>query len=127
MTSECGELKALDAEFFDYQAKYITVGGCETRVPAEIDPQTRQQIRKDSAKVFKALRGSGLARIDFLVDQAGKAWFSEINTLPGMSDTSLYPQLFEATGVAYPKVLDQLIEMAFDVYRRKKTLSTERE
>lgn len=125
--SECGELKALESEFFDYQAKYVTVGGCETRVPADIAPQTRQEIRKASILVFKALRGNGLARIDFLVDQKGKAWFSEINTLPGMSDTSLYPQLFEATGQPYAKVLDQLILLALSTHRRKQTLSMERE
>ena len=126
-TSECGELKTLDGEFFDYQAKYITVGGCETRVPAELPEETRAAIRHGSELVFRALRGSGLARVDFLIDGQGKAWFSEINTLPGMSETSLYPQLFEAAGIAYPQVLDELISIALSVYQRKNMLSTERE
>ncbi len=126
-TSECGELKTLDAEFFDYQAKYITEGGCETRVPADVPAQTRAAIRHGSELVFRALRGSGLARVDFLVDAEGKAWFSEINTLPGMSETSLYPQLFEAASVAYPNILEELISIALTVHQRKKTLSTEKE
>ena len=126
-TSECGELKTLEAEFFDYQAKYITAGGCETRVPADLPEQTRAEIRRGSELVFRALRGGGLARVDFLVDGEGKAWFSEINTLPGMSETSLYPQLFEAAGVAYPSVLDELIGLALTAHQRKNTLSTERE
>ena len=125
-SSECGELKSLQSEFFDYQAKYITVGGCETRVPAVIAEQTRQIIRRNSEMIFKMLRGSGLARADFLVDNNGKAWFSEINTLPGMSETSLYPQLFEASGLPYPKVLEELLAIAMRVYRRKQTLAMER-
>lgn len=126
-SSECGELKSLAGEFFDYRAKYITAGGCETRVPAVLPEQTRREIRRGSELIFKALRGSGLARVDFLVDGAGKAWFSEINTLPGMSLTSLYPQLFEAAGTAYPAVLDQLIDLAVRRHARKCALTTERE
>lgn len=125
-SSECGELKMLQSEFFDYQAKYITQGGCETRVPAVLPEQTRANIRRFSELIFKELRGSGLARADFLVDKDGKAWFSEINTLPGMSSTSLYPQLFEAAGMSYGQVLDCLIELALKTYEEKKQLCVER-
>ena len=125
-SSECGELKSLQSEFFDYQAKYITVGGCETRVPAIISEETRQTIRRGSEAIFKMLRGSGLARADFLVDKEGKAWFSEINTMPGMSETSLYPQLFESSGLAYAQVLEELLSIALRIYERKQTLSVER-
>jgi len=124
-SSQCGELKSLAGEFFDYEAKYITVGGCETRVPAVLPEETCKEIRRGSERIFRQLRGSGLARADFLVDQQGKAWFSEINTLPGMSETSLYPQLFEAAGVPYPVVLDELIQLALRVHQRKHTLQTE--
>ncbi|WP_458402285.1 D-alanine--D-alanine ligase family protein [Candidatus Avelusimicrobium sp.] len=125
--SECGELKSLQSEFFDYQAKYITAGGCETRVPADIALPVREQIRQASAQVFKALRCSGLARADFLVDKNGKAWFSEINTLPGMSDTSLFPQLFAAAGVAYADILDRLIALAVQTWQEKQTLRLEKD
>lgn len=124
--SECGELKSLQGEFFDYEAKYITVGGCETRVPAPLPESTRRAIQEGSRRIFQALRCSGLARADFLVDRDGKAWFSEINTLPGLSTTSLYPQLFEASGLAYPAVLEELIALALRVHARKKTLVLER-
>lgn len=125
-SSECGELKTLKSEFFDYQAKYITEGGCETRVPADLPAEVRDLICRQSRAVFKELGGCGLARADFLVDESGKAWFSEINTLPGMSRTSLYPQLFEASGLAYAAILDGLIQIAFDVHERKKKFSLER-
>ncbi len=124
-SSECGELKSLASEFFDYEAKYITVGGCETRVPASVPEKTREKIRHGSEKIFKELRGSGLARADFFVDSEGHIWFSEINTLPGMSETSLYPQLFEAVGMKYADVLDKLIVLAQQVHARKKSLSME--
>ena len=124
-SSECGELKSLASEFFDYQAKYITVGGCETRVPAVLSAQTRAAIRRGSELIFQGLRGSGLARADFLVDKQGKAWFSEMNTMPGMSETSLYPQLFAATGVEYTQILHELIELALRVHQRKSSLFME--
>lgn len=125
-SSACGELKSLAGEFFDYQAKYITVGGCETRVPAQLPDATGEIIRRGSEQIFKQLRGSGLARADFLVDRNGRAWFSEINTIPGMSETSLYPQLFEACGVKYADVLDELLNIALRVHARKHSLSMER-
>lgn len=124
-SSECGELKTLAGEFFDYQAKYITAGGCETKVPAVLPEKTRATIRSGSEAIFKMLRGSGLARADFLVDSNAKAWFSEINTIPGMSETSLYPQLFEASGLPYPEVLEELLAIAVRVYERKRAISTE--
>ena len=79
-SSACGELRSLAGEFFDYEAKYITVGGCETKVPADIAEKTARKLRQDSENIFRALRGSGLARVDFLMDQEGNYYFSEINT-----------------------------------------------
>lgn len=125
-SSLCGELKNPSGGFFDYQAKYITQGGCETRVPADLPDQMQKDIRRFSEIIFRALRGSGLARADFLVGQDGAVWFSEMNTLPGLSETSLYPQLFEASGVPYPQVLDRLIEIALRARERRRGLSLER-
>lgn len=125
-SSACGELRTVAGEFFDYNAKYVVAGGCETNVPADIPSQTAAQMRKDSEAIFRALRGSGLARVDFLMDKAGNYYFSEINTLPGMSETSLYPQLFEACGESYPRLLDGLIDQARVVWTRKRALSLNR-
>lgn len=125
-SSACGELRTLAGEFFDYNAKYIVAGGCETNVPADIPAHTAEQMRQDSEVVFRALRGSGLARVDFLMDKNGAYYFSEINTLPGMSQTSLFPQLFEACGEDYSQILDGLIEQALAVHARKTKLSLTR-
>ncbi len=124
--SACGELRMIAGEFFDYNAKYIVEGGCETKVPADIPADTAAKMRADSMAVFHALNGSGLARADFLMDKDGTYYFSEINTMPGMSETSLFPQLFEACGESYPQILDGLIEQAQAVYQRKKALSLNR-
>lgn len=126
LASACGELKMLAGEFFDYNAKYIVEGGCETRVPAAIPAETEARMRKDALTVFRALRGSGLARADFLMDKTGRYYFSEINTLPGMSETSLYPQLFGASGQQYDKMLDGMIEQAITVWKTKNGLVLQR-
>ena len=126
VSSACGELRTLAGEFFDYNAKYIVAGGCETKVPADIPAQTAQEMRQDSERIFRALRGSGLARVDFLMDKDGSYYFSEINTLPGMSQTSLFPQLFEASGENYSQILDRLIKLAQERHTRKAGLSLSR-
>lgn len=124
--SSCGELKMLANEFFDYEAKYLVQGGCETRVPADIAVSMQQHMQQDARTVFTALRACGLARADFLLGKDGKYYFSEINTLPGMSQTSLFPQLFEASGFNYEAILDGLIQIALRVHREKATLSLSR-
>lgn len=120
--SSCGELKTLAHEFFDYESKYLVQGGCETRVPADIPQSMQQSMQKDALTVFGALRASGLARVDFLLGEDGKYYFSEINTLPGMSETSLFPQLFEASGYNYAAILDGLVQIALRVHQEKASL-----
>ena len=125
-TSACGELRSVAGEFFDYNAKYVVAGGCETQVPAHIPPETESAMRRDTHTLFCALQGCGLARVDFLMDKDGRYYMSEINTLPGMSETSLFPQLFEASGQNYPAILDELIALARQVHARKAALSVSR-
>lgn len=125
-TSACGELSQSSGEFFDYNAKYVVAGGCNMYIPADIPSQTAEKMRRDTAAVFKALQGSGLARADFLMDKQGNYYFSEINTLPGLSETSLFPQLFQACGEDYSQLLDGLIAIARQTYARKKALTVSR-
>lgn len=125
-TSLCGELKVLNSAFFDYKAKYEDPHGCDIKAPADIPQQTQDEMRKASDLVFKVLRGCGLARMDFLLGTDGQFYFSEINTLPGMSATSLFPQLWQASGKRYEDVLDSLIKSAFDRKRENESYSIER-
>ena len=125
-TSACGELRTVAGEFFDYNAKYIVAGGCETQVPAYIPARTAEAMREDTQRLFKALQGCGLARVDYLMDKNGQYYMSEINTLPRMSETSLFPQLFEASGENYVEILDSLIQIAKEAHARKEALATSR-
>ena len=125
-TSACGELRNVTGEFFDYNAKYVVAGGCETQVPAHILPQTEAQMRRDTEVLFRALQGCGLARVDYLMDKDGQYYMSEINTIPGMSETSLFPQLFQSSGKNYVQILNELIEIACRTHARKEKLSLTR-
>ena len=83
------------------------------KIPAEIPEKTRQAIREYSIKAFKALDGQGLSRVDFFVKRdSGEIVLNEINTLPGFTNISMYPKLWEAAGIGYCDLLDKLIELA---------------
>ncbi len=96
-------------EFFDYEAKYTT-GMSEEICPAGIDGELRDQIQSLTMKVFKAIKGRGYARVDFIVKD-NQTYILEINTLPGMTPNSLLPKEAKAAGISYPELLDKMIEL----------------
>ena len=110
--SSCvGEIKSAD-EFYSYDAKYNNENS-KTLIPAEISEENSKEIQKLAIKAFKAISGRGLSRVDFfIVDKTEKIYINEINTLPGFTSISMYPKLFEAVGISYEKLLDDLIELA---------------
>lgn len=111
--SACGELIKSDSEFFDYETKYHNPHGCDMEIPAKLPKTIQKQLQEYTKKFFIALGGTGLSRIDFLISEDGKkAYFSEINTLPGLSKTSLFPNLLKEEGLPYTKQLDILIKTA---------------
>lgn len=113
--SACGELIKSDSEFFDYETKYHNPHGCDMEIPAKISKTLQNKLQEYTKRFFIALGGTGLSRIDFLISQDGrKAYFSEINTLPGMSKTSLFPNLLKAKGLPYTKQLAILIKTALN-------------
>jgi len=125
-TSLCGELVDIKSEFFDYKAKYQIPHGCDIKAPAALPETLQEEMRSSAKKVFEILRGCGLARVDFLLGKDGKYYFSEINTIPGLSLTSLFPELWQATGRKYEDVLDYLIELALKRHKDNAELSLER-
>ncbi|MDR0952756.1 MAG: D-alanine--D-alanine ligase [Elusimicrobiota bacterium] len=125
-TSLCGELATVNSKFFDYKAKYEDPHGCDMKIPAQIPSQAQDKMRQYSLDIFKVLRGEGMARVDFLYGKDGKFYFSEINTIPGLSASSLFPQLWQASGKEYPQVLDLLIDMAIKRHSERKAYSLER-
>lgn len=106
-----GEIKSAE-EFYTYNAKYI-MQESKTLIPAEITKEQEDEIKSQAIRAFKAIDGSGLSRVDFFIENVtGEIYINEINTLPGFTTISMYPQLFENSGIEYSKLLDILIENA---------------
>lgn len=126
IASVVGEVLA-SGEFYDYNAKYID-NKSQTIIPADIPQATAEEVRRQAIKAFIALDLSGLARVDFFLEkETGKVYINEVNTLPGFTQISMYPKLWEASGLPYSELLDRLIELAIerhqDRQRNKTTLS----
>lgn len=99
-------------DFYDYEDKYVN-GASKLEIPASIDDKTMESIRKMAIEAFKGIDGSGLSRVDFFVEKStGNIYINEINTLPGFTNISMYPKLWEATGLKYSDLIDELIELA---------------
>jgi len=101
-------------EFYDYQAKYID-DDSELLIPASLDKQTTERVQEIGRAAFRALDVSGMSRVDFLLDRSSDAiYLNELNTIPGFTSISMYPKLWEATGLPMPKLVDRLVELAFE-------------
>jgi D-alanine-D-alanine ligase len=106
-------------EFYDYEDKYID-NRSETRVPADLPPQTIERIQGDAIKAFQAIDGAGLARVDFFVErETNRVIINEINTMPGFTSISMYAKMWEASGISYSELIDRLIELAFERHHDK--------
>lgn len=98
-------------EFYDFEAKYLD-GATSIELPAAIPPGIAEEIRTTAIKAFQALGCSGLARVDFFLTDAGKIIINELNTMPGFTATSVFPKMWQASGVSYTEVISHLIESA---------------
>jgi D-alanine-D-alanine ligase len=108
-------------EFYDYEAKYKSGDSSEIKIPAPLPDETAKAIREYAVRAFKALDCSGLARVDFFVHKkTGGIYINEINTMPGFTSISMYPKLWEATGLPYDKLVDRLIELAVERFEGEK-------
>ncbi len=111
VASICGEIDS-GADFYDYEAKYVTDTSV-AYIPARISEETAEMVRQAAVRVYSAIGAKGLSRVDFFVTyEGGQVVFNEINTLPGFTSISMYPKLFEASGIAYQDLIDKLIELA---------------
>lgn len=111
LVSGVGEIKPAD-EYYSYEAKYNNKNSI-TEIPAKIDYELVEKIREQAKKAFKAIDGRGLSRVDFFIEKdSNKVYINEINTLPGFTNISMYPKLFEEYGISYKKLIDKLIELA---------------
>ena len=102
------------ARFLDYTEKYSSTGHVEFVVPARISKPLIKQIQKMAVLAYKAIDASGLSRVDFFLKNDGELLVNEINTLPGLTDVSGFPKMWEATGIPFARVIDQLIQFAIE-------------
>ncbi len=115
-----GEIIPQTADFYDYKAKYIDNNGARLIIPAELSAEDTAEIQRLAIRAFQAIDGSGLARVDFFLERStGRLILNEINTMPGFTSISMYPKLWEASGVSYSELIDKLIELAFERHREK--------
>ena len=111
-------------EFYDYEAKYLDEGS-RTVIPADLPPAQVAEVQRLSKAAFVAIDGAGLARVDFLLGRDdGRLYLNEVNTLPGFTTISMYSKLWEASGVAYPALIDRLIALALERHAAKQQLRT---
>jgi D-alanine-D-alanine ligase len=107
-------------EFYDYNAKYLDEGS-KLIIPAKLTKTQTRKVQEMAVQAFKAVDGSGLARVDFLMDpKPGKIYLNEINTMPGFTSISMYPKLWAASGLAYSDLIDRLIQLAMERHEDKK-------
>ena len=118
--SVAGEIKPLKA-FYDYQAKYKD-GNTAMIIPAELDEAVYAKLEADAKKAFKILDCSGLVRADFFVTEANEILINEVNTLPGFTPYSMFPLLWEHTGLPYPELIERLIALAIERHEEKQLL-----
>jgi D-alanine-D-alanine ligase len=106
-------------EYYDYAAKYLE-GGTQLVIPAKLSTKQAGVFQDYAVRAFRAIDGTGMARCDFFLERStGKIFINELNTIPGFTSISMYPKLWEASGLAYPKLIDRLIELALDLHREK--------
>jgi D-alanine-D-alanine ligase len=118
-----GEIRAAKA-FYDYDAKYVDEA-TELIIPADLDASQSEAIRATAIRAYQTLEAEGMARVDFLIDrETGQFYVNELNSLPGFTSVSMYPKLWEGTGLSYPALLDRLIELALERHDRRSKLET---
>jgi D-alanine-D-alanine ligase len=109
-------------EFYDYEDKYL-LDQARTVIPADLSPEQTAEIQRLAVECYRAVECEGMARVDFLLESAtGKLYINEINTIPGFTSISMYPKMWEYSGLAMPKLIDRLIELAMERHAAKRSL-----
>ena len=111
-------------EFYDYEAKYLDEGSAPL-IPAPLSAEQSAEVRRMSIEAFRAVDGAGMARVDFLMARgSGEMFVNEVNTIPGFTTISMYPKMWEASGLPYAQLLDRLIQLALERHAEKQQLRT---
>jgi len=111
-------------DFYSYEAKYLDEHGAALAIPARVNEAESSLLRKTAIAAYKALCARGMARVDFFLEPSGRVVVNEINTIPGFTRISMYPKLWEASGLACPALVDRLIELAIEDYGKRSALKS---
>jgi D-alanine-D-alanine ligase len=111
-------------EFYSYDAKYLDENGAALKIPAQLDEKTIKRIQELAIKVFQTLCCEGLSRVDFFLKENGEIIVNEINTMPGFTKVSMYPKMWEASGISYTDLITRLIELAISRFEKERRLKT---
>ncbi|MCL1812479.1 MAG: D-alanine--D-alanine ligase [Treponema sp.] len=120
-----GEVKATK-DFYSYEAKYVNADGAVLEIPAKLPEEKIREIQSLAVKTFQVLECQGLSRVDFFIKEDGAVLVNEINTMPGFTKISMYPKLWEKSGISYTELITRLIELAIERFNKEKKLKTSR-
>ncbi|MEN1968499.1 D-alanine--D-alanine ligase [Lentibacillus sp. N15] len=113
-----------NTEFYSYESKYIDETGAELAIPASLSDSVVEKVQQTAIKAFETLQCEGLARVDFFLTEQGEVYVNEVNTLPGFTRISMYPKLWEVSGISYSELIDRLIQLAIERYENDKMLKS---
>jgi D-alanine-D-alanine ligase len=111
-------------DFYSYDAKYLDENGAKLTIPAPISNQELSALQKMACQAFEILCSDGMARVDFFLTDKGQPYLNEINTIPGFTKISMYPKMWEASGIGYTQLITQLIQLGFDKFKAENDLLT---
>jgi D-alanine-D-alanine ligase len=111
-------------QFYSYEAKYLDEHGATLEIPANLPEHLVKQVQDICVQAFQALCCEGMARVDCFVTSDGRVVINEINTIPGFTRISMYPKLWEASGISYPELIDRLIQLALERHEREQPIAT---
>ncbi len=114
VASVVGEIVPTGHPFYDYSAKYLDEDGARLVIPAELAPGLRERIQSMAITAFRSVECWGMARVDFFIAGGDRLVINEINTIPGFTSISMYPKLWEASGMSYPALIERLLELAVE-------------
>ena len=123
VASAVGEIIA-QQEFYSYEAKYIDENGAILDIPAKLSPEAAKRVQELAIESFRVLCCEGMARVDCFLTKDETVIVNEINTIPGFTKISMYPKLWEVSGLPYSKLIDRLIELALERHAKEQQLET---
>jgi D-alanine-D-alanine ligase len=123
VASVAGEIAPRGHEFYDYEAKYLDEQGADLLIPAPLEPAQLAVIQRMAISAFRVAECAGMARVDFFV-RGDEVWLNEINTIPGFTSISMYPKLWEASGLPYPELVERLLDLAVERAEAERSKTT---